>query len=171
MAAENPSLVLILAPRRVERVEEVATILKKRNISFGLRSSLKQAETVILLDTMGELAKVYSLGQVAFIGNSLIKPGGGHSLIEPLSHGLAVLHGPYVENISHVSEIANSQGLTYPIANHEELEEKIHTLLGNIPQRLEITEKSKTFIAQQQGAAKKTTAIITNCLDVQPPNH
>ncbi|MGY8760893.1 MAG: 3-deoxy-D-manno-octulosonic acid transferase, partial [Nitrospinaceae bacterium] len=95
LAAEHPSLVLILAPRRIERVEEVATLLKKRNISFALRSSLKQAETVILLDTMGELAKVYSLGQVAFIGKSLVKPGGGHSLIEPLSYGLPVLHGPF----------------------------------------------------------------------------
>ncbi|MBT5549494.1 MAG: hypothetical protein HOJ79_03345 [Nitrospina sp.] len=170
---KHPNLVLILAPRRMERVEELIALLKKENFSFSLRSSPASTESasVILLDTMGELAQIYSLGQVAFIGNSLIKPGGGHSLIEPLSHGLAVLHGPYVENISHVSEIANSQGLTYPIANHEELEEKIHTLLGNIPQRLEITEKSKTFIAQQQGAAKKTTAIITNCLDVQPPNH
>jgi 3-deoxy-D-manno-octulosonic-acid transferase len=170
---KHPDLVLILAPRRMERVEEVTALLKKESFSFSLRSSPAPVESasVILLDTMGELAQIYSLGQVAFIGNSLIKPGGGHSLIEPLSHGLAVLHGPYVENISHVSEIANSQELAFPIANHEELEEKVHTLLENVSQRLEITEKTKAFIAQQQGAAKKTTAIITKYLGVQPPSY
>ena len=60
---------------------------------------------------MGELAQVYSLGQVAFIGKSLIKPGGGHSLIEPLTQGLSVIHGPFIENIGHVADKAHELGL------------------------------------------------------------
>jgi 3-deoxy-D-manno-octulosonic-acid transferase len=163
---KHPNLVLILAPRRMERIEEVATLLNKGNFPFTRRSLPEQAETasVILLDTMGELAQVYSLGQLAFVGNSIVKPGGGHSLIEPISHGVAVLHGPYVENIGHVSELAHNQGLAFQVTNIEELEQKTHTLLENAPQRLEIFEKAKTFIAQQQGASKRITKVITKYL-------
>ena len=172
LLAKHPDLVLILAPRRMERVKEVAALLKKENFSFVLRSSLENAEStsVILLDTMGELARVYSLGQIAFVGRSLVQPGGGHSLIEPLSHGLAVLHGPYVENISHVSETAHNQGLVFQMTNPEELEQKVHTLLKKPSHRLEISEKAKIFIAQQQGAANKMADIITQCLNFPKPN-
>jgi 3-deoxy-D-manno-octulosonic-acid transferase len=163
----HPSLVLILAPRRLERIEEVITMLRKENFSFTRRSFQDHAEpsSVILLDTMGELAEVYSLGQVAFIGNSLVKPGGGHSLIEPLSHGLPVLHGPYVENISHVSEQAHKQGLALQITNHKELENKVHNLLVNQSYRLEIARKAETFISNHQGASKKMAEIITKYLE------
>ena len=172
LLAKHPDLVLILAPRRMERVKEVAALLKKKNLSFARRSLLENAEpaSVILLDTMGELARVYSLGQIAFVGRSLVQPGGGHSLIEPLSHGLAVLHGPYVENIGHVSEMAHQQGLAWQVANPEELEQKVHTLLKNPSHRLEISEKAKIFITQQQGAAKKMADIITQCLSIAKPD-
>ena len=172
LMTKHPDLVLILAPRRMERVEAVTALLKKENFSFARRSLLENAESapVILLDTMGELARVYSLGQIAFVGRSLVQPGGGHSLIEPLSHGLAVLHGPYVENISHVSETAHNQGLVFQMTNPEELEQKVHTLLKNPSHRLEISEKAKIFIAQQQGAANKMADIITQCLNFPKPN-
>jgi 3-deoxy-D-manno-octulosonic-acid transferase len=166
LRVKHPELILILAPRRMERVEEVAALLKKENFSFVRRSSLDSVEpaSVILLDTMGELAQVYSLGQVAFIGNSLLAPGGGHSLIEPFSYGLAVLHGPYMENIRHVSQIAVNQGLAFQITNHEELEQKVHSLLKDAPHLREITEKAKIFIAQQQGSSKKMTETIMKYL-------
>ena len=168
---KHPDLILILAPRRMERMEEVAALLKKENFPFARRSeNAEQTEPVILLDTMGELAEVYSLGQVAFVGRSLIRPGGGHSLIEPLSHGLAVLHGPYVENIGHVSAMAHNQGLVFHVANPEELEQKVHSLLKNPSHRLEISEKAKIFIAQQQGSSKKMADIITQCLSIAKPD-
>ncbi len=172
LMVKHPNLILILAPRRMERVEEVTALLKKENFSFTSRSSLGHAESasVILLDTMGELAEVYSLGQVAFVGRSLIRPGGGHSLIEPLSYGLPVLHGPYIENIRHVAEIAHNQGLVFQVANPEELEQKVHTLLKNPSHRLEISEKAKIFITQQQGAARKMADIITQCLSIAKPD-
>jgi 3-deoxy-D-manno-octulosonic-acid transferase len=166
LAAEHPNLVLILAPRRIERVEEVATLLKKRNISFTLRSSMKQAETVILLDTTGELAKVYSLGQVAFIGKSLVKPGGGHSLIEPLSYGLPVLHGPFVENIGHVADKAHELELAITVQGFRDIKEKVHNFLKNKRLREELAENALSFTTEQKGASKKTANIITKTLTI-----
>jgi 3-deoxy-D-manno-octulosonic-acid transferase len=161
---KHPRLVLILAPRRIERVEEVIRLLKKKNIPFTLRSSVQHEKTVILLDTLGELAQVYSLGQVAFIGKSLIRPGGGHSMIEPLKYGLTVMHGPFIENIRHVTDKAHKLGLTLPVQNSEDIKERVQALLENESLRRELQEKARFFIAEQQGASKKMAQIITESL-------
>lgn len=159
---KHPGLMLILAPRRVERTREVAALLEKKNIAFCRRSSLGKTDpsNVILLDTMGELAEIYSLGQAAFIGRSLIEPGGGHSLIEPLSQGIAVLHGPYIENIGSVADEARKLGLAFTVYNSEDIQEKVHTLLEHKERRLEISEKAESLIQDQQGAAEKMATVI-----------
>jgi len=161
-----PDLVLILAPRRIERTQEVATLIKMNSFTFSYRSSQgdEAPQSIILLDSIGELAQVYALGQIAFVGNSLIKPGGGHSLIEPLSHGLPVLHGPHIENIGHVAELAHHQGLAFLVQNAQDLSEQLQTLLANKSHLEEIAQKSRTFITQQQGASAIMTATITKYL-------
>lgn len=161
LLAEHPKLVLILAPRRIERVKEVEALLKKRNISFTLRSSLKNAETVILLDTMGELARVYSLGQVAFVGRSLIKPGGGHSLIEPLSYGLPVIHGPFIENVGHVTDKAHALELASTAQNSKEIYEKVHHFLESKNLLQKLAGKALSFTTEQKGASKKMAQVIS----------
>ena len=160
----HPDLILILAPRRIERINEVIALLQKKNLSFARRSSLEISKPVILLDTMGELAKVYSLGQVAFIGNSLNEPGGGHSLIEPLSHGIAVLHGPHIENIGHVADEAHTNGLAFTVHNTEEIVKTVHSLLGHKERRMELAGKAKKLIEDQQGASEKMAEIVQNVL-------
>ena len=163
-----PDLILILAPRRIERINEVVALLQKKNLSFARRSSLEISEPVILLDTMGELAKVYSLGQMAFIGKSLIEPGGGHSLIEPLSHGVAVLHGPHIENIGHVADEAHTNGLAFTVHNAEEIVKTVHSLLRHKERRMELAEKAKKLIEDQQGASEKMAETIQNVLRLTP---
>ena len=165
---KHPDLILILAPRRIERINEVVALLQKKNLSFARRSSLEISEPVILLDTMGELAKVYSLGQMAYIGKSLIEPGGGHSLIEPLSHGVAVLHGPHIENIGHVADEAHTNGLAFTVHNAEEIVKTVHSLLRHKERRMELAEKAKKLIEDQQGASKKMAETIQNVLRLTP---
>ena len=165
---KHPDLILILAPRRIERINEVVALLQKKNLSFARRSSLEISEPVILLDTMGELAKVYSLGQMAFIGKSLIEPGGGHSLIEPLSHGLTVLHGPHIENIGYVADEANMNGLAFTVHNAEEIVRTVHSLLRHKERRMELAEKAKKLIEDQQGASEKMAETIQNVLRLTP---
>ena len=163
-----PDLILILAPRRIERINEVVALLQKKNLSFARRSSLEISEPVILLDTMGELAKVYSLGQIAFIGKSLIEPGGGHSLIEPLSHGVAVLHGPHIENNGHVADEAHTNGLAFTVQNADEIVKTVHSLLRHKERRMELAEKAKQLIEDQQGASEKMAETIQNVLRLTP---
>jgi 3-deoxy-D-manno-octulosonic-acid transferase len=161
---KHPDLILILAPRRIERINEVVDLLQKKKLSFARRSSLEISKPVILLDTMGELAKVYSLGQVAFIGNSLNEPGGGHSLIEPLSHGIAVLHGPHIGNIGHVADEAHTNGLAFTVHNAEEIAKTVHSLLKHEERRMELAGKAKKLIEDQQGASGKMAETIQTVL-------
>ena len=165
---KHPDLILILAPRRIERINEVVALLQKKNLSFARRSSLEISEPVILLDTMGELAKVYSLGQIAFIGKSLIEPGGGHSLIEPLLHGVAVLHGPHIENNGHVADEAHTNGLAFTVHNADEIVKTVHSLLRHKERRMELAEKAKKLIEDQQGASEKMAETIQNVLRLTP---
>jgi len=159
---KHPCLVLILAPRRIERVDKIAALLEKKSIPYCRHSLLKNSEpeSVILLDTFGELATIYSLGQVVFIGRSLIEPGGGHSLIEPLSHGVAVLHGPYIENIDHVADKAHKQSVAFTVRNSEEIKEKVDSLLTQKNYRRSLACKAKSFVNDQQGAAEKIATIM-----------
>ena len=113
---------------------------------------------------MGELAQVYSLGQVAFVGKSLIKPGGGHSLIEPLRQGLPVIHGPFIENIFHVADKAQELGLALTAKNSEDIKEKVQTLLESKSLRQELQKKAHFFITQQQRASRKMAQIIIESL-------
>jgi 3-deoxy-D-manno-octulosonic-acid transferase len=165
---KHPDLILILAPRRIERINKVIDLLQKKKISFSQRSSLITAESVILLDTMGELAKVYSLGQAAFIGNSLIEPGGGHSLIEPLSHGVAVIHGPHIENIGDIADEIHTNGLAFTVHNAEEIIKTVHSLLEHNEQRIELAGKAKKLIEDQQGASEKMAETIQDVLRLTP---
>ena len=165
---KHPDLILILAPRRIERINKVIDLLQKKKITFVQRSSLETAESVILLDTMGELIKVYSLGQAAFIGNSLIEPGGGHSLIEPLSHGVAVIHGPHIENIGDIADEAHTNGLAFTVHNAKEIIKIVHSLLEHREKRIELAGKAIKLIEDQQGASAKMSETIQDVLRLTP---
>ena len=95
-----PRAVLILAPRHPERFPEVAVALLASGLPFWRRSQWSGAPVdggVFLLDSIGELASVYALAQVAFIGGSLV-PAGGHNVLEPAHYGVAIVVGPHTEN-------------------------------------------------------------------------
>ena len=100
------------------------------------------------------------MSKVAFIGRSLIEPGGGHSLMEPLANGAAVLHGPYIENIGHAADEAHKQGLAFTVNNAEDICEKVHVFLKQKEHDHDLAEKAKAFFENQKGAAKKLAGIV-----------
>ena len=109
---------------------------------------------------MGELAEIYSLRKVAFIGRSLIEPGGGHSLIDPLANGAFVLHGPYIENIEQLADEARKQGLAFTVNNSKDIYEKVHASLEQNDTDQGLAKKAKAFFENQKGAAKKLAEIV-----------
>jgi 3-deoxy-D-manno-octulosonic-acid transferase len=98
--AVNPSATVILAPRHPERFPAVAATLQSSEMKHVKRSEWRGeslAGSVLLLDTIGELAAVYELATAAFVGGSLV-PRGGHNILEPARFGKPIFVGPYTQN-------------------------------------------------------------------------
>jgi 3-deoxy-D-manno-octulosonic-acid transferase len=106
-----PDLILLLAPRHPERLEEVEGLLARAGLPWIRRSRVpaERATAVILVDTMGELARLYAAGTVVFVGGSLV-PIGGHNILEPASHARPVLFGPHMGNFAEMGRLFLDQG-------------------------------------------------------------
>lgn len=158
----DPYLVLILAPRHLERLEEVERLLKKESLSWLRKTSLsagagrfdQERPEVILLDTMGELMSIYSLGTLVFVGGSLV-PVGGHNPLEPLFFKKCVLFGPYMFNFQDISSRLIKTGGAVQVSGKEELSLQLKRLLFNDGARKEVGENGYQFLQEHQGATQR----------------
>jgi len=165
---EFGNLTLILAPRRLERSTHVARVIMAKGISFVRRSDQWDKGdnnfSVLLLDTIGELAEVYSICDLAFVGNSFLAPGGGHNLIEPVAQGKPVLFGPFVENHQHNAIELIKSGLGVQVSSAEEMEEAVRRWLLDKIERAKLEGKAKGFILHHQGASRRMADLIDDQL-------
>jgi 3-deoxy-D-manno-octulosonic-acid transferase len=158
----NPHLVLILAPRHLERLEEVERILRKESLSWLRKTSLslgsgrsdQERPDVILLDTMGELMGLYSLGTLVFVGGSLV-PVGGHNPLEPLFFRKCVLFGPYMFNFLEISKRLTENGGAIQVSGKEDLFSQMKRLLFDEEARKEVGERGYQFLQKHQGATER----------------
>ena len=167
----DPHLVFILAPRHLDRLEEVERILRKESISWMRRSSFtmdhRQEQEkplgVVLLDTMGELMSLYSLGTLVFVGGSLV-PIGGHNPLEPLFFKKCVFFGPYMFHFSEISHHLIEVGGAVQVKDREDLAVHMKRLLKNERARKEIGERGYQFLQKHQGATERVFQEIRNFL-------
>jgi 3-deoxy-D-manno-octulosonic-acid transferase len=151
--SESPALRLLIAPRHVERAEEVVRLAEGRGLRAARRSRgpLEEAE-VVVLDTMGELGAAYGLGAVAFVGGSLA-PVGGHNVIEPLARGCPVLFGPHVESCQDLAELALSAGAAFQVRTARELAEGLLRMLEDEAVRRQAAARGRALVEANAGAA------------------
>ena len=160
-----PDLILVLAPRHLERLEEVERILKRESISWKRKTALsmdqdrsdeepKELPEVILLDTMGELMNLYSLGTLVFIGGTLV-PVGGHNPIEPLFFKKCVLFGPHMFHFLEISHHLIEAGGAIQVRGKEDLAFQLKRLLSDERARKEVGEKGYQFLQKHRGATEK----------------
>lgn len=178
---EYPNLRLILAPRHPERIPEVEAICKSKSFSYfkGLKYSLTMRwitsirrsqlakrrlpitdhRPVILLDTIGELAKVYSLATVVFVGGSLV-PVGGHNILEPAALGKAPLFGPYMHNFVESARLLLEGKGGIQARDREELLKNILDLLKNPEKREKTGKRAQEIVKRHQGASERTVELV-----------
>ena len=120
---------------------------------------------IILLDTIGELSRLYSIGEIIFVGKSLFLPGGGHSLIEPVSFGKVVFHGPYIEYNFDTATILRERGIAIEVKDSNDLVSKVISLLQDKERILSLSVMAKEFIKERKGTSKKLAGIIADMLD------
>ncbi|MGV7220704.1 MAG: 3-deoxy-D-manno-octulosonic acid transferase [Nitrospinales bacterium] len=160
-----PDLILIIAPRRIERIREVEDLLKNRGLSYSLKSEITNKIDIILLDTMGELANIYSIANISFVGRSLIEPGGGHSLMEPIVQGKLVIHGPFIENVQDTAIELGKIGIGITVHSAEDIVSITTNFLEEESSQKLTAQKAQTYIEDKRGASELITASIREYLN------
>jgi len=163
-----PKLSMVLAPRRLERVGEIVKLLTKDNVQFVLRSQIdprsKSMATIVVLDTLGELAKTYAIADIAFVGRSLKAPGGGHNLLEPVAQGAPVLHGPYIENNQKIASELKAQGLAFTVADDQTLFSTVRRLLLSADELPGLRQKATAYVQSKRGSSLEIAKYIVAIL-------
>lgn len=157
LRVSHPHAVMILAPRHPERFDKVAGLIEQMEISFQRRSQWQGEPLgggVLLLDSIGELAALYGLADVAFVGGSLV-PRGGHNIIEPAQHGVAVVTGNHTENFRDIVGVFRNRDAVR-IVGVSELPLTLMHLLENEAERHALGRRAKETILSQMGATSRT---------------
>ena len=165
----HADMVMILAPRHVERIGEVKKLLHLNKLDFVLKTDINKGkarrnEQVILVDTIGDLFKVYSTGTLIFCGGSLV-PLGGHNVMEAAAWGKAVFYGPSMENFQDAKELLESVGAGVEITGADDLVEKGLQLLEE-PERLEsLGAAGRKAAMGNRGSARKNAKLIEELIE------
>ena len=162
------NLILILAPRHPERFSEVEKLVKKKGLAVYRKSQITKYQhlsrpQVILMDTIGELAQFYSIGEVIFVGGSLVNIG-GHNILEPLVYKKPVIFGPYIQNVSEFVDVLIESGAGILVTTKDDLLFQAQRLLSDKEEAQMCGERGFQVIKVNQGATEKNFEIIKSFL-------
>jgi len=169
MQKEVPELMLLLAPRHPERFNEAAETIAALNLNCIRRTALHDGarrtnEPVILLDSIGELVKIYSIGTVIFIGGSLVEGIGGHNPLEPALAGKPVIFGPHMSNFKEIANILTTKQAAFQIDSPAALVAKTLELLRCPDLRASLATAAYDVIQHNSGAVKKIADTVKSVL-------
>ena len=164
--ARCPRLSLLVAPRHPERAAEVEDLIRERGLTPARRSRLPDGRApgaVVILDTVGELAALYGLAEVVFVGGSLV-PIGGHNVLEPAMRGKPVLYGPHTSNFREGAERLQRSGGGIVVKDGLELERELSLLLEDHELARRTGEAARAAFAGRAGAVHATLELIARHL-------
>jgi len=152
-----PNAVLIIAPRHVNRSDKIVSIVKHRCLSCGLYhqykyENKKRTETVIIVDTIGDLAQIYSIATFVFCGASLV-PLGGQNLLEAAIWGKPIFHGPYMDDFIEARDLLFNASASIPVNDSKDFIQKIIYYSHHLDEAKQIGKKAKQAILSRSGAA------------------
>ena len=165
-----PHARLIIAPRKLNRIEEIKKVNAKFGYEMGFRSKLKEMEgkrpefPVLMLDTIGELGRIYAIGDIVFVGGSLVRYG-GHNVLEPAAHAKPILVGPSMEDFKDSYSLLSKAGACRMVSDADGLAEAFLEIAGDDNLRKRMGEASIQIIRENRGAALKTIHYLTDLLD------
>ncbi|SEA10327.1 3-deoxy-D-manno-octulosonic-acid transferase [Desulfuromusa kysingii] len=162
-------LILVLIPRHPERKREVQLLLKEFGVKYRLRSSLSEGDDllvpgeVLLVDTLGEVLKLYSVADLIFVGGSLVSVG-GHNLLEAALMSKPVLFGPHIHNFKEISAKLIRSGAGVKVANPQELVRQSVIMLNDPVRCCAMGEAGRSLIAENAGTTERTMRHISKAL-------
>jgi len=161
---EIPETILIIAPRHINRVEKIYNAAKKKDIKCQIRSDIngttvKRKEKAVIIDSIGELNKIYGVATVVFCGGSLI-PLGGHNILEAAAWGKPICYGPFMDDFAEAKRLIEDAGGGIQVENKKELAEKVIFFLKNRKEAENIGKKAQRALTKNTGAAEKHAKVI-----------
>jgi 3-deoxy-D-manno-octulosonic-acid transferase len=171
LLADRPNALLLLVPRHKDRFVAVAELLARRGVRFARRSSsavpAADGSEVLLVDTVGELARLYASADVAFVGGSLV-PIGGHNLLEPAALGLPVLTGPFQFNSREIATLLLRRGAALEVSDARELAAAVRRLFDDPGERQRIGAIGRDIVASNRGSVARLLALMEPWLAARP---
>jgi 3-deoxy-D-manno-octulosonic-acid transferase len=161
--------ILIIAPRHLERVKEICSLLEDQNFKYELISEMDgeksiRRENILIVDSYGELFSIYSIGSIAFCGASLV-PLGGQNPFEPAVWGVPVIYGPHMEDFLDAKVLLEKYGGGAEIKGHEDLAEKIKDLLRDTSTMKKMGENAKKALMENRDASVRHARVIAELLN------
>lgn len=159
----------VLAPRHPERAGEVADIIRNCGMPFTLISSLARREglfrpgEVLLVDTVGELMRLYAISDIVFVGGSLATTG-GHNILEPASLGVPVLFGPHMHNFRESATLLLACGGGFQVRDGDELTADLQILLDDGAKRYVTGQNGMKLLLENSGATEMHMEVIKKLL-------
>jgi 3-deoxy-D-manno-octulosonic-acid transferase len=182
LQGEHRKSLLVLAPRKPERFEAAAQFIEDSHQKWVKRSSLRVASpngqvangggeisiasdvSVVLLDSIGELASLYRLADGVFVGGSLV-PSGGHNILEPAAFGKVPVFGESMENFAEIAERFVAAEAALQVGSPEDAGVSWIELLRNPERNKKMGETARRLVGDSRGATERSVTAIKSELD------
>ncbi|HEX8705657.1 MAG TPA: glycosyltransferase N-terminal domain-containing protein, partial [Myxococcaceae bacterium] len=163
----HPDLRLVIAPRYIDRAGRIAGLAREAGLTVGLRSQENRENgQVVVLDTIGELARAYRLATVVFVGGSFTKRG-GQNILEPAGQGKPVLYGPHMDNFRDSVQVLEGHG-GIQVQDAEDLFNRLSKLLAQPDQLRMLGEQARATVSQISGASHRNVEHMARLFEPHP---
>jgi 3-deoxy-D-manno-octulosonic-acid transferase len=170
MLKRHPNSLLILAPRHPERWPQVADLIRASGLAWWRRTEWHTDDPIssgiFLLDSIGELAAIYRIATIAFVGGSLV-PRGGHNILEPAHYAIPIMVGPHTENFRDIISIFTRAGAV-DVADREHFADELLRLLEHEERRALLGRHAADVVRANCGATERTVETLTAFLHNAP---
>jgi len=164
----QPDLFLILAPRHPVRADDVTRETASRGLAHHRLSTGDDrdasAADVLVVDTVGELAALYGLARVAFVGGSLV-PVGGHNVLEPAAAGAPVVFGPHTHHFAEPVEALLRSGGGIRVHDGDELARVWIEMVGDTGRAETVARNAAAVILESRGALERSLDLVLGLVD------
>ena len=172
--ARVPEVLLIIAPRKPERFDEVEQIARRGGWNVARRTDLpvdaEPRQDIVVLDTIGELAQLFQVATAVFVGGSLVDQG-GHNILEPAVFGKPIVFGPYMQNFAEIARAFIDNDAAIQVRTGRELEHALMGLLADPVRRARLGAAARALVEANRGARGKTMTAIGRVLPPQDPGN
>lgn len=166
---QYPQARLLIAPREIYRGHDVQNLAKQYGLKAICRSDMTEPVheeiPVVVLDAIGELGRLYSLGDIIFVGGSLVKTG-GHNILEPAAHGKPIVVGPHMFNFKEIFSLLSSRDACVQVQNATELTAMVLKLCSDKELSEKMSANCLQVVHENRGATQRNTQELRKLFEV-----